>query len=93
MGNGSSGSSSSQGGSAGVGEEVQYLDGASGVSDLFPEPIPVGSLFREKTCVLEAEWFQIKGQIVLTMAQGILDGPLLRQVEELPLAFSSVAIR
>ena len=60
MGDGSSGGSGSQGSATGVGEEIQYLDGASGIADFLAEPVPVGSLLREEACMLEAEGLQIE---------------------------------
>ena len=61
MGDGSSGGSGSQCGSAGIGEEIQNLNGASGVPNLLTEPVPVGSLLGEKACMLKAEGLQIEG--------------------------------
>ena len=55
--NACSGSGSGQGSSAGVGKEVQNLDRASGFFDLFREPVPVSSLFREQTGMFETERF------------------------------------
>ena len=60
MGDRSSGGSGGQCGSAGVGEEIQYLYGTSGIADFFTEPVPVGSLLGEEACMLEAEGLQIE---------------------------------
>ena len=56
MGHGSTCLGSGQGCSASVGEQIQYLNRAPGIADLVTEPVPVGSLLREQTGVLEAEW-------------------------------------
>ena len=67
-----------QGSSSGVGEQVQYFYRASRVFDLFREPVPVGSLLRKESGMLKAEGFQIKSKTF------VLNGPLLRQIEEFP---------
>ena len=56
MSHGSACPGSGQGCSAGVGEQIQYLNRTSGIADLVTEPVPVGSLLREQASVLEAEW-------------------------------------
>ena len=40
---------------AGVGKKVQNPDGPSRLSDFFSELVPVGRLFGEESCMLEAE--------------------------------------
>src|SRR5699024_696951 len=77
--------SCSQSGAASVGKKVQYLDRPPCLSDLFRKPIPVGSLLREKSGVLEAEGLQIKCQIP------VVDGPLGGEVQEFPLSAALLA--
>ena len=77
---------------AGVGKQVQHLDRAVRllrlrVTDDLREPRPVHRLLREEPGVLEAERLQQERQVQRVVA----DAPLLRQVEELPLAASAVA--
>ena len=61
MGNGSTGFSCGKSGTAGIGEEVQYLNGliSRAVYFSFPdktgEPVPVSSLLGKKAGVLETE--------------------------------------
>ena len=52
------------------------------------EPIPIGSLLREQSGVLEAEGLQVKGKLRIG-SQGkagicIGDGPFVGQIKELP---------
>ena len=55
MGDGGAGSSGGDGGSAGIGEKVQYLYGSACIADKPGEPVPVCRLLREKPGMLEAE--------------------------------------
>ena len=80
MGDGSSGSRCGKRGAAGIGEQIQHLDGPSGLSDFFGKPVPVNRLFREKPGMLKAKGLQLKGQGAVT------DAPLLGQIEKFPFA-------
>ena len=55
MGNTGTGLSSRYGSTAGVGKQVQHLDRTASLLYQVREPVPVHSLFREKTGMLEAE--------------------------------------
>ena len=57
----------------------------SGFADLFPDEIPVGSLLRENTCVLEIHRLDIECQIVF-----IMDLPAFRQMMLCPVAAAGV---
>ena len=75
---------------AGVSEEVQHLHGSACLMDQAGEPVPVHSLLREQTGMLEAEGLQVEGQRIsltggfLLKRQGVVDRPFIRQMEELP---------
>ena len=90
MGHSSSCSCGGYSGTAGVSEEVQYLHGAACLMDQTGEPVPVHSLLREQTGMLEAEGLQMEGQRIsltggfLLKRQGVMDRPFIRQMEELP---------
>ena len=43
------------GSTSGVGKQVQYLYGTSGMGNQIGKPVPVDRLFREQTGMLEAE--------------------------------------
>ena len=83
--NGSTGCSCGQSSAAGIGKKIQHLDRTTGISDLLTKPVPVHSLLRKKSCMLEAERLQIKGKIL------VMDIPLMRQIKELPLTASAAA--
>ena len=83
--NGSAGCSCSQSSAAGIGKKIQHLDRASRIADLFTEPVPVHSLLREKSCMLEAERLQIKSKVL------VMKLPLMRQIKELPLTAATAA--
>ena len=70
--------------SACVGEEVQDLDRAVGFLNKRREPVPVGSLLREKTCVLKTEGLKIKCQFF------IINSPFFRKLVKLPLSAALV---
>ena len=57
MGDRSTGCCGCESGTACIGKKIQYFYRASGVADLIAEPVPVGSLFREKSGMFEAERF------------------------------------
>ena len=80
MSDGSSGSSSSQCSTAGICKKIQHFDRTTGIFDFFSEPIPVGSLFREKTGVLKTKRLQVECQII------VMNGPLLRKIKKFPFA-------
>ena len=65
-------------GTTGIGEKIQHLNRSAGSLYYRRKPIPVGSLFRKKTGVLETERFQAESQIL------IFNAPFIRQVEKLP---------
>ena len=50
---------------AGVGEQIQYFDRTSGISDFLSEPVPVCCLFRKQTCVFKTKRFQVKSKIFI----------------------------
>ena len=85
MGHTGSCSSCCKGSTSCVGEKIQHLDGTTCITDLVPKPVPVGSLFREKAGVLEAEWLQMEGQLL------IMNVPLLRQIKKFPFSTASGA--
>ena len=64
-----------QSGTAGVSKQVQHPHGAAGVCALLPDKIPVSSLLREYTGVLEVHGLDIKRQIIL-----VSDLPAIRQL-------------
>ena len=83
MGDLRTGSGSGKRCSAGVCKQIQHLDLTAfshTLTDEFSEPVPVSCLLREKTGVLEGKGFQIEGEVTVG------NGPLFRQVKELPLA-------
>ncbi|MCG4587583.1 hypothetical protein L0P56_19145, partial [Anaerosalibacter bizertensis] len=55
------------------------------IADLFTEPVPVHSLLREKSCMLEAERLQIKSKVL------VMKLPLMRKIKELPLTAATAA--
>ena len=69
-----------------VGKKIQNLHRAIGFLNDRREPVPVGSLFREQTGVLEAEWLQVERKAKVM----VLNRPLLRQVKKLPFAAAFV---
>ena len=75
----------SQGGSAGVCKQVQHLDRASCAADSGSEPVPVCSLLRKQAGVFKTEGLQIKCEPF------VANGPLLRKMEEFPLASALAA--
>ena len=83
MSDGSSRSRRSQCCASCVGEQVQNFNWAACLFDFFREPVPVGGLFREQTCMFETKRFQMKCEIF------VMNGPLFRQIEEFP--FSAAA--
>ena len=74
-----------KGGTACVGEEIQHLDRAAGISDFFREPVPVSGLLREKAGVLEAEGLELEGELL------VVDAPLLWKVKKFPLSATLLA--
>jgi len=91
MGHSSSRSCSGYSGTTGVCEEVQYLHGSACIMDQTGEPVPVHSLLREQTGVLETERLQMEGQRVgirycLLERQGVMNRPFIRQAEKFPFA-------
>ena len=75
----------SQGGSAGVGKKVQYLDGTMGILNDLRKPVPIDGLFRKKTGVLETEGLQMEGQGF------VMNAPFVWKVKELPLTATLAA--
>ena len=55
MGDLCAGFSGGHSGASGVGKQVQYLYGATCMGNQIGKPVPVDSLFREQTGMLEAE--------------------------------------
>ena len=55
MGDLRAGFSGGHSGASGVGKQVQYLYGATCMGNQIGKPVPVDSLFREQTGMLEAE--------------------------------------
>ena len=90
MGHSSSRSCGGYSGTAGVSEEVQHLHGSACIMDQTGEPVPVHRLLREQTGMFETEGLQMEGQRIrltggfLLKRQGVMDRPLVRQMEELP---------
>ena len=69
---------------AGVGEQIEYVDRAACVTDHLVDKIPVGSLLGEQTGMLEAHRLELERQIA------VVDGPLLGQLADFPLAAACV---
>ena len=65
-----------------ISEQVQHLDRSVSLTDLVSKPVPVCCLLREKTGVLEAEWFQMERKLL------VMKIPLLGQIKELPFTAS-----
>ena len=81
---------------SGVCKQVQYFDISSrfdGFLNNRREPVPVRRLLRKKSRVLERERLQMKRQRFFDGSR-VLNGPLLRQIEEFPLsaAFAAAVI-
>ena len=74
-----------QGCASGVGKQVENFYRSSGLSYLLSKPVPVRGLLRKQAGMLEAEGLQVEGQF------SVADGPLLGQIEEFPLASTTVA--
>ena len=55
------------------------------MTDLLGKPVPVRRLLRKQTGMLEVEGLQVKSQVP------IVNAPLLRKIEKLPLAAASGA--
>ena len=88
MGDSGSGLGGRDGGTAGVGKEVEdlyFLAGCDGASDDLAEPVPVDRLLGEESRVLEVKGLKSEGEIP------IVDRPLLGEVSELPLAAAFIA--
>ena len=69
---------------AGVGEQVEHVDRAACVTDHLVDEIPIGSLLGEQTGMLEAHRLELERQIA------VVDGPLLGQLADFPLAAACV---
>ena len=72
MGDAGAGLGSGQGCASCIGKEVKDLNRSCGLPYPVTEPVPVGGLFREQSCVLEAEGLQVKCKPLVS------NGPLLR---------------
>ena len=69
---------------AGVCEQVEHADGTAGMADHLIDEIPVGGLLGEQSGVLEAHRLELERQIA------VVDGPLLGQFADLPLAAARI---
>ena len=80
MGNLCAGSSRCKSCTSCVGKKIQYFDRTSCIADLVTKPVPVDCLLRKQSGMLEAEWFQVEGEMF------IMEIPLLRKIKKLPFA-------
>ena len=80
-----SGSGTGNGGAAGIGKQVQHIDGPSRIADLVHAPIPVGCLFRENTGVFKIHGFDLKTEFL------IANFPFFRQLFGVPLTAAGIA--
>ena len=69
---------------AGVGEQVEHIDGTARAADHAVDEIPVGRLLGEQAGVLEAHGLELEGQLA------VMDRPLLGQTADLPFAAARV---
>ena len=79
------GGGGSQSGTAGIGKQIEHIDGPSGVFDLLPDEVPVGGLLGEDAGVLKAHGLDIEHQLL------IVDGPLFGQLAHLPVTAAGLA--